>query len=419
MSAPARPAAPAGASAAGPGRRRRGRLALRLAGDTVLVLTCLGVGLVLLGVELDPATGPRTRGDLVVALDFFLGAPACLALFARRRLPVAVAVLLAAVSVLSVVAGVASAVALFALAVRRRWQVVAGPALAVVAAGVAQALLWPDPQVPTWVVAALGPVLVLPVVGWGMYVRTRHQLLASLRDQAERARAEQEMRVRQARTTERARIAREMHDVLAHRLSLVSMHAGALEFRPGADPEDVARAAGVIRAGTHEALEDLRDILGVLRAEDVAGAGAEESRGRPQPVLADLPELVEQARAAGSRVRLDLEVPARAEAPALVGRTAFRVVQEGLTNARKHAAGREVRVLVRGAPGHGLEVVVDDGAAGAPPVPRTPVSPSAGVPGAGLGLVGLAERVALAGGELEHGPAGGGFRLRARLPWPA
>ncbi|NAZ87092.1 sensor histidine kinase, partial [Kineococcus indalonis] len=371
------PAAPAPVPAT---PRRRGRTALRLAGDACLVLVCLAVGLVLLGAELDPGTGPRVRGDAALFLDLLLGAPACFALFARRRAPVLVAALLVVLSAVSTFVAVPSLVALFGVAARRRWPAVAAVAAGTVLAGTVHALLWPEPGFPAWGAPLLLLGLVVPVAGWGMYVRTRHQLLASLREQAERARAEQEMRVRQARTTERARIAREMHDVLAHRLSLVSMHAGALEFRPDADPADVARAAGVIRAGTHEALEDLRDILGVLRAEEVTAAGAEEARGRPQPVLADLSELVGEARAAGSRVRLDLELPARAEAPALVGRTAFRVVQEGLTNARKHAAGREVRVLVRGAPGHGLEVVVDDVAEGALPVfPGAPAT--ARVPG--------------------------------------
>ncbi|WP_432506196.1 sensor histidine kinase [Kineococcus arenarius] len=408
------PPAPVTAPVGRPARRRRRRTALRLAGDTVVVLACWATGLVLLGVELDQATGPRVRGDAALVADVLLGVPATLALYARRRAPVVVASVLVAVSAVSVVAGVPSLVALFAVAARRRWPVVAAVAAGVVLAGTVYGLLWPEPGFPAWAVPLVGLVLVVPVAGWGAYVRTRHQLVASLREQAERARAEQEMRVRQARTTERSRIAREMHDVLAHRLSLVSMHAGALEFRPDADPADVARAAGVIRTGTHEALEDLRDILGVLRAEDVTGPAGEEARGRPQPTLDALPELAREARQAGGRVRLRVDVPARAQAPALIGRTAYRVVQEGLTNARKHAPGREVRVHVQGAPGHGLEVVVDDaGDASAPP------SPPGAVPGAGLGLVGLAERVALAGGELEHGPAGDGFRLRARLPWPA
>ncbi len=399
--------------------RRRGRVAARVAGDAALVAACLVTGAVFLGMELDPASGPRVRGDAVLVLDVLLGLPACFALFARRRFPVVVAGVLVVVSVVSTFVAVPCLVALFSVAVRRRWPAVASVAVGTVLAGTVYGLLWPEPGLPTWALPLFLTALVVPVAGWGAYVRTRHQLVESLRRQAEQARAEQELRVQRARATERARIAREMHDVLAHRLSLVSMHAGALEFRPGAPAEDVARAAGVIRAGTHEALEDLRDILGVLRAGEV-GTGTEEASGRPQPTLADVPGLVGEVRAAGAAVELDVRVPEQAQPPALVGRTAYRVVQEGLTNARKHAAGHAVRVVVAGAPGSGLEVTVLDDAGPAPltPFPTTTTGTTA-VPGAGLGLVGLAERIALAGGELEHGRAAGGFRLRARLPWPA
>ena len=131
-----------------------------------------------------------------------------------------------------------------------------------------------------------------------MFVRARRQLVVSLRDRAERAEAEQQLRVEQARQAERARIAREMHDVLAHRISLLSLHAGALEFRPDAPPEEVARAAGVIRASAHEALEDLREVIGVLR--DVTrrrGARAPAAHAR-RPAGAD--RRVARGRACGS-----------------------------------------------------------------------------------------------------------------------
>ena len=153
--------------------------------------------------------------------------------------------------------------------------------------------------------------------------------------------AEQRLRIEQAREAERRRIAREMHDVLAHRVSLLSLHAGALEFRPDASPEEVAEAAGVIRATAHAALEELRQVIGVLRD------GAEERAPEPpQPTLADIPALVEECRAAGMRVRCRLDVPDAATAPAALGRTAYRIVQEGLTNARKHAPAAAVDVTI-------------------------------------------------------------------------
>ena len=114
-----------------------------------------------------------------------------------------------------------------------------------------------------------------------------------------------------------------MHDVLAHRISLLSLHAGALEFHPDASPEEVARAAGVIRASAHDALEDLRTVIGVLRAE--AGDGDPEP---PQPTLADVPALIEESREAGMQVRFECELPDPGAVPAATGRSAYRIVQE-------------------------------------------------------------------------------------------
>ena len=165
------------------------------------------------------------------------------------------------------------------------------------------------------------------MIGWGLFVRARRELVRSLRAQADRAGDE-------ARAAERQRIAREMHDVLAHRLSLLSVHAGALEFRPDAPAEEVAEAAGVIRESARAALEELREVIGVLREEE-RGDGPPEP---PQPALADLPALVEESRAAGMRLTAQIELGDVAPPPAL-GRTAYRIVQEGLTNARKHAPG--------------------------------------------------------------------------------
>jgi signal transduction histidine kinase len=194
-----------------------------------------------------------------------------------------------------------------------------------------------------------------------------------------------------------------MHDVLAHRLSLLSVHAGALEFRPDAPAEEIAQAAGVIRESAKSALEELRGVIGVLRED-----GGVSWTQPPQPTLADLPALVEESRAAGMRVTAQVEL-GEAEPPSAVGRTAYRVAQEGLTNARKHAPGAAVTLSVR-APDGALQVEVRSLAsvavAAAPPLP-----------GAGTGLVGLAERVSLAGGKLEHGvDSDGAFVLRASLP---
>jgi signal transduction histidine kinase len=250
----------------------------------------------------------------------------------------------------------------------------------------------------------LGAVCVSGALAWGLYVRARRLLLASLLERAQRAEAEQELRVQQARHLERARIAREIHDVLAHRISLLSLHAGALELRPTAPPETIASAAGVIRSSAHQVLEDLREVIGVLRVDQ-----PDEPPERPQPDLAGLEALAAEARAAGGTVTLDNAIADPAAVPATIGRAAYRIVQEGLTNARKHAPGRPVTVTAGGAPGEGLTVEV-----------RNPLSPGgarAAIPGGGTGLIGLAERAAIAGGRLEHGATAGGFRLAAWLPW--
>jgi signal transduction histidine kinase len=265
------------------------------------------------------------------------------------------------------------------------------------------------------------------VLLWGMVIRARRQLVVSLRDRAERAEAEQQLRVAQARALERTRIAREMHDVLAHRISLLSLHAGALEIRPDAAPAEVAGAAGVIRASAHRALQDLREVIGVLREDTDSDAAPE----RPQPTLDGLGALADESRAAGMTVTLDIRVDPAA-VPDGTGRTAYRIVQEGLTNARKHAPGTAVGVAVTGGAGDGLTVEVRNrwpiarvGADGPSAMPggipgAMPGGVPASIPGAGTGLVGLTERATLAGGRLAHGRTDADeFLLSAWLPWPA
>jgi signal transduction histidine kinase len=245
------------------------------------------------------------------------------------------------------------------------------------------------------------------LVGWGAWAQARAALIRSLRERARRAEAEQGRRVATARMLERRKIAREMHDVLAHRLSLLATFAGAMEYRPDSSPEQLSRAAGVVRDGVHQALDELREVISLLRDDEPAdGDGI-----RPQPLLADVPRLVEESRDAGTDVLLREAVDEPAEAPPSVARTAYRVIQEGLTNARKHAAGQPVQVALRGGPGAGLEIDVCNAVTAAGPAP----------PGwsGGAGLVGLTERVHLAGGRLDHEVVAGEFRLHASLPWPA
>ncbi|MET8574236.1 histidine kinase [Streptomyces sp. NPDC005012] len=350
------------------------------------------------------------RGDVsagVPVAEQVAGAAGCAAVFLRRRWPVPLAVLLMFAGTQFHFLTGAILVALFTVAVHRPRRVTAwlgGLTLAQFAVFLLRDLDRGEEVVGS---ALTYFTLVACALGWGLYIRSRRALIASLAEGAVRAADD-------ARREVREEMAREMHDVLAHRLSLLSVQAGALEYNPGASPEDLRRAAGVIRDSAHQALEDLREVIGVLRGS--GGARAEDAPG-PRPGLAEVDRLLDESRAAGMRVTYRLDAAAVETLPATVGRTASRVVQEAVTNARKHAGGAEVTVTVTGRPGAGLVVEV-----GNPVRTRSPAAVgarvAAPVPGAGQGLIGMAERVALAGGRLEHGVRDGRFTVRADLPWP-
>ena len=353
--------------------------------------------------------GPWPPG-WAVALDVVLGALGCLAMPVVYRRPLEGAVTLGVLTALSPAMTPLSGTALLWLAQSRPLPVAIGVA-GIAAIGQVLRGLWRPVDLPLGWWFALFVAVYAAVVGWGAMVQARRAVIASLRERARRAESEQARRIEEARRAERARIAREMHDVLAHRLSLLATSAGALEYRPDAPPEQLARAAGVVRNGAHQALDELREVIGLLR-DDTAGT-SDDTGQRPQPALTDLPRLVEESRAAGMRVHLDDRVDDLSTLPTTTGRTAYRIVQEGLTNARRHAAGEEVRVTLRGSAGGDLTVDVRNPLpAGHLPVQRVPTS--------GNGLIGLAERVRLVGGHLDHEvTADGEFRLRATLPWPA
>jgi signal transduction histidine kinase len=374
-------------------RSRRDRVA-----DTVIFLLAMVLGTT----SLTSSFRYGLHGALFV-IDAIIGALLCLALWWRRRWPFALGLASLPVLAISSFAGPAGVFILFTVAAYRRWQ------LAFLIAGAQLALLPAEravhPQggsVTTYYLTGIFGTAV--VVAWGMFWRGRRQ---TQRERRRRAAAEEQLRIEQIRHAERARIAREMHDVLAHRISLLSLHAGALEYRPDASPEEVARAAAVIRASAHQALEDLRAVIGVLR-DGTDGAAPQP----PQPTLAALPDLLEESLAAGMRLNADVRLTDPAAVPEVVGRHALRIVQEALTNARKHAGPAPVDLRIEGAPGQGLTIEVRNPA----PVLTTGATQ---IPGSGTGLVGLTERATLSGGHLEHGLDGqGGFRLRAWLPWP-
>jgi signal transduction histidine kinase len=307
-------------------------------------------------------------------------------------------------SAVSTLAAGPATLAAVSLATRRRWlQVIVIGVLSVAAAHLLYEVQPPTDDEPEWLTLSSNVVIVAAIMAFSMYIGSRRELLWTLRTRAETAEAEQELRVRQARSTERARIAREMHDVLAHRISQISMHAGALSFRDDLSAEEMRDSAGVIREKAHEALTDLRGVLGVLR-DDRTGRVTDA----PQPTYADLPALVAEAEEGGLNVTFADDLGTHdVQVPDAVGRTLYRIVQEGITNAHKHAPGSRLSIAVTGSPEAGVDVRL-----------RNPIGfGPAAVPGAGLGLVGLTERAELAGGRLDHRREGQAFVLHAWIPW--
>jgi signal transduction histidine kinase len=330
-----------------------------------------------------------------------IGIACSLALWWRRRFPVAVT-LVALVGQLVIQLLPALGFALLTLAVRRRDWVLAVMAVAGYAAYVVPWAITNEGTLPALLIT--GPFVIGSFVAAGAYIGTRRDLMASLHERVQRAEAERELRAEQARLAERARIAQEMHDVLAHKVSLIALHAGGLEVNPAMGPAKVESSAGLIRETARQAMEDLRQVLGVLR-RDVSVDGADLT---PVPNAADLDRLVAASRDAGVAVRTEIALPT--DLPAPLGRTVYRIVQESLTNVHKHARGAATDVLVVGTPGHGIAVRVAN---------LRPVAAGSLLPGAGAGLVGLRERVQLAGGRLTAGPiSDGGWRVEAWLPWP-
>ncbi|WP_326692262.1 MULTISPECIES: histidine kinase [unclassified Streptomyces] len=336
-------------------------------------------------------------GDPLVALG-------CLtALLWRRRFPLAVAMTVAIVSTASTLATGAALLALCSLATRRR-PVECGVVVLAYVTGSQLALgLYPiqSPPASLWLQLSLPALSAGIAVAIGMATGARRVEVLSLRDRAESAEREQTARAAQVRAQERNRIAREMHDVLAHRISLVAMQAGVLDHRGDLTAEENRVLLRGIADGSHQALEELRDVLGVLRADP-------DRPEPPQPSLDRIPQLVADARTSGLDVTLTTTMTGKPSDVA--GRTCYRILQEGLTNAAKHAPGAHVHITVEGTAGDELHISVRN----SPATTRTTQPPASG-----FGLLGLTERITLAGGRLNHHPTpDNGYLLTARLPWP-
>ncbi len=356
-------------------------------------------------------TNHREVGTTLFVIDAVLGIPCCLLLWLRRRNPLAVGWVIVACSTLSEAAGGAAIVALFTVAVhcqpRRTFQVASLAAFAAVTC----AVLYTHPHhfhfnygtLFFWLVVTdrggrlrrirARPSRAAAVAARTCSARRGRAAPAGARGAACRARSD---RARDARCAGPS-------DLIAER------PRGRARVQPGCLAEEIARAAGVIRVSARAAQEELREVIGVLRA------GSElEDLQPPQPTITDLTTLVAESRAAGMDVSFKDTLQDRSLSP-ILGRTVYRVVQEALTNARKHAAGQVVTITLEGDPADRVRVEVVN----RPWVGQGDADGDRSVQvESGMGLVGLTERVTLIGGELLAEPlAGGGFRLLATLPW--
>jgi signal transduction histidine kinase len=326
------------------------------------------------------------------------------ALVWRRRAPFLVlgVVLVAALALdYGPVVMLPTLIALFTVAeYREREKVFAAAALAAVVLIVAQ-VVHGHPEGLAAVLSRL--VAVGLAVAVGLYLRTRADYIGGLRERAARLERERELLARQAAGEERVRIARELHDVVAHNVSLMVVQAQALAATSGGGPEQQAALGRVANLG-REALSEMHRMLGVLRLE--TGRGAERE---PQPGVAELERLIARMGETGLDVRFAVEGEPR-ELPSAVDLSAYRIVQEALTNVIRHAAADHAEVVLSYSPDRLLVTVTDDG--------QGPHPASSNGSAGGHGLVGMRERVALFGGTLETGSGAGGrgYSVRATFP---
>ena len=388
----------------------RSRIALRWRSaqdwvDWVVAIVLAGVGIT--DAIVTEYAEPLWPAVLLTLLTF-------LPLGLRRRQPVAVLAVVAASSlVLELALGNPADAKQYSFEVFLAWLIAAYSAgaytagrrrRAAVVVGVLAAATWLG-----WAYAAGAsdqntvPSVFFSAVAWlaGRSMRRRQQLIEMLDDRARRLEHEREARIRTTVAEERSRIARELHDIVAHSVSVMVVQAQAGPRLVG-DPEQAVGAFEAIETSGREALVELRRLLGILRtADDDLAIG-------PQPGLRSLTGLVEQLREAGMAVDLRIEGEMEALTPG-VDLAAYRIVQEALTNALRHGGHADARVTVRYHP-NGVELEIDDDGAGVPAAGNS-------ANGSGHGLIGMRERAALYGGRFDAGPRPeGGFAVRATLP---
>jgi signal transduction histidine kinase len=378
---------------------------------SVVVDTCIAVGLAVLAVA-GPLLGPRSVFGEVAPVAILLLLLQTLPLIARRRAPLAVFAITLTATLAHAAFGApgqaesfGSLLALYTVAsLRDRRTAIAATIATIVTIVIAVSLR----EAPTANLPAVAQNTIAIVVAaiLGDATRARRLYARALEERSAILLSEREERARLAVSEERERIARELHDVVAHHLSVVVIQAGAGLRAFERRPEKAREALTAIDSTARQALGEMRRMLGFLSV-DAGGRNL-----APMPGLAQLESLVEQVRSAGLPVELSMEGPARALDPG-VDLSAYRIIQEALTNTLRHAGDARARVSITYEPSALRLEVVDDGrnGTGAHPVRAIETKHD------GRGLIGMRERVALFGGELEVGPqATGGYRVRARIP---
>lgn len=378
-------------------------------------------GIVLFGfTALWTATGTDNTGPTWAAL--LLGAALSLVVAMRRRRPEQMLVLAAAAGAGQLALDVPINTADFAMLViiytvaahdRSRWASRLALVGGLVASPLAQ-LRWPPPEATTTQSVFLVIFLAVPfALAWvlGDSIRTRRAYFAQLEERATRLEREREAQAKVAVAAERARIARELHDVVAHNVSVMVVQADGAAYVLDAAPDQAKQALDTISTTGRQALAEMRRLLGVLRTGD----DPESGEYVPQPDVQQIEDLVEQVRRAGLTVDFKIEGTPR-PLPSGVELTAYRIVQEALTNTRKHAGpevGASVRLVYFD---DGLGLLVEDDGRGS----SHELYEDGGVDGQGHGLIGMRERIGMVGGTLDAGPRpGGGFRISALLPMKA
>lgn len=382
----------------------------------VFLLGISGMTIVVGGVGHDGRAARIAVAPIVIGL--------CLVVALRRRAPEKMLLLAIAMGVAQLAFGVRPTIANFAMlvitftvaTVGERWASRLALACSLCAATLSQ-LRWPEQEdMPRSWAESLFLVVVMTVpfvLAWvlGDSMRTRRAYFDQLEERAARLEREREAQSKVAVAAERARIARELHDVVAHNVSVMVVQADGAAYVMDAAPDQARQALETISGTGRQALAEMRRLLGVLRTGDAPETGEYV----PQPDVEQIEDLIEQVRTAGLAVDFKVEGTPRS-LPSGVELTAYRIVQEALTNTRKHGgpdAGASVRLVYFD---DGLGLLVEDDGRGA----AHELYEDGGADGAGHGMIGMRERVGMVGGTLDAGPRpGGGFRISALLPLKA